>query len=193
MFGGTFDPVHKAHCDIARTALDAASLDRVIFVVAARPPHKDTGLHAGAEERFAMVQAAIAREPGMEASRIELDREGLSYTVDTLTALHAQHPAGSLFLIVGWDSLVDLPNWKDPQGILALARLLAVARPGMRTEAPADFAGRYALLPFVETALSSTAVRERIVAGEPFDHLVPSAVADLIRAKGIYGASVADR
>jgi len=140
-----------------------------------------------------MVQAAIAHEPGMEVSRIELDRGGLSYTVDTLTALHAEYPAASLFLIVGWDSLVDLLNWKDPRGILALARLLAVARPGMHTEAPLDFAGRYALLPFEETALSSTAVRERIVAGEPFDHLVPPAVADLIREKGIYGASVADR
>jgi len=140
-----------------------------------------------------MVQAAIAHEPGMEVSRIELDREGTSYTADTLKALHAKYPAASLFLIVGWDSLVDLPNWKDPHQILALARLLAVARPGMHTEAPPELADRYAQLPFEENALSSTAVREQIVSGKPFDHLVPPAVADLIRGKGIYGASVADR
>lgn len=195
IFGGTFDPIHNTHCDIARAALKEAALDRVIFVVSGRPPHKgEEGPLASPEARFAMVQAAIADEEGMEVSRIELDREGPSYTVDTLREFHWLFPEAEFFLIFGMDSLLDLPNWKDPRGILSLAKLLVVARPNMKSDVVPELEGHYELLPFQETDLSSTEARERIMSGaEPFDDIVPSAVAKLILEKGIYDASVADR
>jgi nicotinate-nucleotide adenylyltransferase len=192
VFGGTFDPVHNAHCDIARTARDAAHLDRVLFVVAGRPPHKTEGASASAEDRFAMVRAAIKDLPGMAASRIEIDRGGPSYTVDTLRAIERRYPGARLFLIIGYDSLLDLPKWRDPAGILARAGLLVVPRPGLATEVPAQFEGRYDLLPFRETPVSSTDIRERILAGRPFEDLVPAAAARLIRERGIYHAHHAD-
>ena len=193
VFGGTFDPVHNAHCDIARTALAAARLDRVMFVVSARPPHKGDRPFASAEDRYALVQAAVEGEPRFEASRIELDRGGRSYTVDTLREIARGCAGASLFLILGFDSLVDLPKWRDPEGIVSLAHLLVVPRPGPNCDAPPELTGHYDLLPFRETGLSSTEVRDRILGGEPFGHLVPPRVEALIRQKGMYRADHADR
>ncbi len=186
VFGGTFDPVHNAHCDIAYAAMEQAGLDRVIFVVSARPPHKGEGIAASPEERYAMVQAAVAGEPRFQASRIELDRAGPSYTVDTLRQIRKDFPGARLHLIVGWDSLADLPHWRSPEAILNLARLLVVPRPGLARVAPESLEGHYDALAFRETALSSTEVRDRILAGQPFDTLVPPPVASLIRERGIY-------
>ncbi len=193
VLGGTFDPPHNAHCDIARAALDEWRLDRVLFVVAARPPHKSEGPYATPEERLAMVQAALAGEPRMEVCEIELERDGPSYTRDTLRELERLYPGADLFLIVGFDSLLDLPHWKDPQGILARARLLVVPRPGLPDAVPSNLDQGCDMLPFEKTTLSSTEVRKRIAAGEPFSNLVPHAVAKLIRRKGIYEVSMAVR
>lgn len=188
VFGGTFDPIHNAHCAIAQTAMAHAKLDKVLFVVAGSPPHKPDDSLASAEDRYAMVRAAVTDMPGMEASRLELDRPGPSYTVDTLRAVEAQYPHAKLFLVVGHDSLVNLPEWYDTAGILARAHLLSVPRPGLSPEVPAELNGHYSVLPFVETTLSSTEVRDTIMAGEPYAHLVPPAVADLIANRGIYHA-----
>lgn len=188
IFGGTFDPIHNAHCDIARVALETAQLDKVLFVVSARPPHKGEGSMATPEERYAMVQAAVAGQPGFEATRIELDRSGPSYTVDTLRTLHAEYPTAELYLIIGFDSLLDLPKWKEAETILTYAQLLVVPRPHLDSSIPPDMEGHYALLPFQETTLSSTEVRDCIIAGEPIGHLVPSSVETLIRERGIYHA-----
>jgi nicotinate-nucleotide adenylyltransferase len=186
VFGGTFDPVHNAHCDIARAALESARLDRVIFVVAARPPHKSEGACASADDRYAMACAAVRNVARLEVSRVELDRDGPSYTVDTLREIHRDHPEASLFLIIGYDSLLDLPKWKDPAAIVEQARLLVVPRPGLAQPPPAELAACYDLLPFPETALSSTEVRDLILSGQPFDRLVPPGVAALIREREIY-------
>ena len=188
IFGGTFDPVHNTHCDIARAAAKQARLDRVFFVVAAHPPHKTEGVHAAPEQRLAMVQAATADLPRMEASALELHRDGTSYTVDTLREFGVLHPGADLFLIVGQDSLLDLPKWRSPEEILRRAHLLVAPRPTGGREIPEQLKDRYMLLPFKETALSATEVRERIMAGEPFGHLVPPAVERLIREEGIYHA-----
>jgi len=135
-----------------------------------------------------MVEAALSGERRMTASRIELDRQGPSYTVDTLKAFQEEYPGAQLLLIVGQDALRDLPKWHDPRGILSLARLLVVPRPGMANEIDASLEGHYDWLPFRETALSSSEIREHIASGVPFGHLVPPAVEALIREKGIYRA-----
>ena len=188
IFGGTFDPIHNAHMDIARAALKEAHLDRIIFVVSARPPHKHGGPYASAEDRFAVVSAAVHGNPRFEVSRVEMDREGPSYMVDTLGEMAKLHRDAALFLIIGLDSFLDLPKWKDPEGIISRARLLVIRRPNLPDEAPVQLKGRYDVLKFPETDLSSTEVRDRIVAGGPFDELVPAPVARLIRERGIYHA-----
>ena len=193
VFGGTFDPIHNAHWEIARAALKEARLDRIIFVVSAHPPHKHGGPYASAADRFSMVAAAIQPEPKFEVSRIELDRKGPSYTVDTLEEMRLLNPGAALFLIIGYDSLLDLPGWKDPEGILSRACILVVPRPNALREVPPALKGRYELLPFQAKDLSSTEVRERIAAREPFEQLVPPAVARLIHQRGIYGAYRSDR
>lgn len=189
VLGGTFDPIHNAHCEIARAACEQASLDRVLFVVSARPPHKSGETFACAEDRYAMVEAAVRGEARLEASRIEIERPGASYTVDTLREIGSQYPGARLFLIIGYDSLLDLPQWRDPRGIMDLARLLVVPRPGPRRDPPSECAGHFDLLAYPETALSSTEVRERIRAGQPFGRLVPPGVEALIRQKGLYDAA----
>lgn len=188
ILGGTFDPVHNAHLEMARAAIDYASLDVVLFVVAARPPHKDEGPFASPEDRLAMVEAALECEPKMEASRIELDRPGVSYTVDTLGELRRTHPDAALYLIMGYDAMLDLPNWKDPDAILARARLLVAPRPGEAGQIPEKLAQACDVMPFEPTDLSSTEVRERIAQGRPFEDRVPPPVARYIKAKSLYRA-----
>jgi nicotinate-nucleotide adenylyltransferase len=190
VFGGTFDPVHNAHLAMARAARDFAQLDEVLFVVSARPPHKREEQKTPAEVRLAMVEAALAAESGMRPCRLELDRDGPSYTADTLEALARQQPDAALYLIVGMDSLVDLPEWRRPDAILRHAHLLAIPRPG-NWEVPPALAGHYDIVPFGETTVSSTEVRERIAAtGDAdeaaLDDLVPRTVLRIIRRKGLY-------
>ncbi len=191
VFGGTFDPVHNTHLAIARAARDKAGLDRVWLVVSARPPHKSKGPVASPEDRYAMVEAAVADEPGIEPSRLELDREGPSYTMDTLAEVARMHKDAELYLILGHDALADFPQWRDPEGILARARLLVVPRPG-GADTPEGIREHVDLLPFECNELSSTEVRERIMAGRSIDELVPAAAAKLIRERGIYNASTRD-
>ena len=193
MFGGTFDPIHNAHIEIARAALAAGDLDVVLFMVAARPPHKSGETYATPAQRLAMVRAAVADEPEMEASAIELDREGPSYTVETLDTLHAEYPEAELFLILGFDSLVDLSGWKEPDTILERARLLVVARPGQKQDVSERLHGKYRILPFDETDLSSTDIRRRIAQGVSVDDAIPRPVLDVIQQEGLYDASVTGR
>ncbi len=190
IYGGTFDPVHNAHLDIARAALESAHLDKVLFVVAARPPHKRDDTYASPEQRLAMVEAALEGEPRMEACGIELDRDGPSYTGDTVVEIERICPGAKLFLIIGMDSLIDLPNWRDPGRILSRAHLLVVPRPGNGRVIPESLAGKYDLLPFDETDVSSTDIRGRIQRGASFAELVPPAVERVIRDAGIYHARV---
>ena len=186
IFGGTFDPVHNAHLDIARAALQARNLDLVYFVVAAWPPHKQTITHASPEDRLAMVRAAVENDPRLEPSDVELVREGYSYTVDTIGEFQKRHPGADLFLIIGYDSLLDLPRWKRPDRIIEWCRLLVVPRPTMTQPPAPELEGRYQILPFQQTDLSSTEIRRRVAAGESIEGLVPPAVERFIRQKGIY-------
>jgi len=192
VFGGTFDPIHTKHLEIARAALEQARLDRVLFVVAARPPHKREAMPADPEDRFAMVEAAVADESAFEACRIELDREGTSYTVDTLEHLQVLYPDAQFWMIIGQDSLVDLPKWRAPERILALARPLVVPRPGDWT-VPKQLEGRFDWLDLPEADISSTEARRRIATGEPLDGLLPESVQRVIEQRGIYRANSVHR
>src|SRR5690349_4586501 len=130
VFGGSFDPVHRGHVLLAECCRAQAALDRVAFVPAARQPHKPHSPRASDGDRLAMLELAIAGHPEFAASPVELERGGVSYTVDTLRAITAQEPGAKLYLLLGADSLADLPTWREPAAICALATPLAVSRPG---------------------------------------------------------------
>lgn len=188
VFGGTFDPIHRTHVAIGRAALAFKALDRVLFMVSADPPHKGADLITPADTRYAMVEAALTNEPGLEPCDLELHREGPSYTADTLKALRALYPTAEFHLIIGQDALNDLPTWYAPEGILEEARLLVLPRPGMSRPLPEVLEGHYEMLPFEKSDLSSTDVRRRILAGDAVDDSLPPAVLRIVEEKGLYHA-----
>ena len=187
VLGGTFDPIHRTHVAVAQAVIARVGLDRVFFVVSAAPPHKWGEVFASPEDRLAMVEAALRGEPAMEACRIELDRPGPSYTVDTLRELRAARPAAEFFFIMGYDALADFPGWHDPEGVLAQARLLAVRRPGIDELNCPWLEGRFEEIPFSECGLSSTEVRARLASGAPVDDVLSPGVVEWIEERGLYG------
>jgi nicotinate-nucleotide adenylyltransferase len=191
ILGGTFNPPHIGHLACARAALEQLQLTRVLLVPARVPPHKAVECEPGPEHRFEMCRLTAAAER-LDASRIELDREGPSYTVDTLRLLHEQAPDDELTLIVGSDMAVDLPTWRDPEGILRLAALAVAARSGAERErvrqrlAVQRGAEGVALLDMQEVDVSSSLVRERVARGLEIDDLVAHGVAEYIEDHGLY-------
>jgi nicotinate-nucleotide adenylyltransferase len=179
LFGGCFNPVHLGHLAAARAARDHLALDRVIFIPSGHPPLKGaTGLLAGAD-RLAMLELALRGEPDMEASDIEIQREGPSYTVDTVRTLRATFPArAELFFLLGGDCLARLPQWKGIEELRAKVRFAILPRGGQGRETSAD---GLIEVPMPEIALSSTLVRKRCALGEPQDGLVPEPVAAYLR------------
>ncbi len=193
VFGGTFDPIHLAHLAIAEAARDAFALRRVLFVVAARPPHKPGVSITAAEDRLAMVQAAIAGNAAFEMRRIEIDRDGPSYTVDTLAALRAREPDEPLALILSAESYAELPTWRDPARILELADVIVVPRDGYPDADEGLIAARFPRAPaaigFLDgprMRLSASEIRDRAAAGRSVRYLVPDAVATYIGDHGLY-------
>lgn len=186
VYGGTFDPIHNTHLAIARAALAQARFDRVLFVVSANPPHKVNDVTADASDRFDMVAAAVQGIPQFEPSSLEIGRDGPSYTADTLRTLERENPGAKLFLIVGWDSLVDLPHWREPDEILQRAHLIVVPRPAPQAKAPPELEGRYDILDFKKSTLSSTQVRKQLLAGEDVSEALPQAVMKIIEERGLY-------
>jgi len=178
VFGGTFDPVHVGHLAIANAALDELDLDRVYFVPARRSPLKQDGPVASAEDRLAMLSAAIAGEPRFRVSGIELDRKGPSFTVDTLETLRAE---GELFLILGSDAYADFERWREPARIRALATVVLAARPGA-PNAPAGV--RVLDSPLMD--ISSRELRARAARGRSLRYLVPEAVLRYIEEHRLY-------
>lgn len=177
VFGGQFDPPHNGHLAIVRAARDQLGLDRVLVVPSARPPHRPAPA-TPAETRYRLAQAAFAGEPGVEVSRMELDRAGPGYTAETLEAL-AGH-GRELYLIVGADQLAAMASWHRPERVRELAHVVVAARPG----APA--AGGADLLAIEPIDLSSSALRQRIGEGGDVRSMVPGAVVDAITREGLY-------
>lgn len=191
IFGGTFDPPHVGHLVAASEALHAFELDRVIFVPAGRPWQKTT--YSSPEDRFLMTALAIGGHPRFSASRLEIDRRGPTYTVDSLEALSSFFTASKLFFIAGMDAVADLGTWHRVGDLAKLAEVIAVTRPGSAfdaTAAPAEWPGVHAM-EIPELDVSSTMVRQRIAKGEPIEFLVPASVVDYIKEHGLYvtGAS----
>ena len=180
VFGGTFDPVHVGHLAIALAALESVPLDRVLFVPVRRSPLKDRDPLASTADRVAMLETAIASEPRFALSRAELEREGVSYTVDTLEELRSQ---GELFLILGSDALADLARWRAPDRIRELATILVAARPGA-PELDAMHGARTFDAPRLD--ISSRELRARAARGMSLRYLVPDAVWEHIKRHGLY-------
>lgn len=188
MLGGTFDPIHVGHLVAAVNSRHALHLDRVILVVANIPWQKSgrSGYAvSAAEDRYAMVAAAVADVDGLEASRIEVDRGGESYTADTLAALAAAYPTDELFLIIGADVAAELASWRRIEEVQHLATLVVVGRPGAPDpEIPPGWQVERVEVPQLE--ISSTDLRARVVDGRPLDWLVPPAAVRCIRERGLY-------
>ena len=180
VFGGTFDPVHVGHLAIALAALESVPLDRVLFVPARRSPLKDRDPLASVSDRVAMLKAAVATEPRFAVSSAELDREGVSYTVDTLEPLRSE---GHLFLILGSDALADLERWRSPDRIRELATILVAARPGAPEPDPMHGARAFDA-PRLD--ISSRELRARAARGRSLRYLVPDAVWEHIKEHGLY-------
>jgi nicotinate-nucleotide adenylyltransferase len=198
LFGGTFDPIHYGHMAIARFVKNAVELESVCLITAARPPHKGESGHAGATDRHRMVELAAEGDPSLIPTDLELRRTGPSYTVDTVRAFRRHEPEARLFFVVGGDTIDELPSWYRLEEIVRLVQVVTVTRPGSPDRYDPDRCGGLApeivgrLNRFVLTMPprheSSTEVRRRIARGEPFEHLVPPAVAAYIRKRGLYRA-----
>ena len=178
--GGTFDPIHVGHLAIARAALECVPLDRVIFVPARRSPLKDRGPFASEQDRLAMLRLATQDEPRFAVSTVELEREGTSYTVDTLERLRGE---GELYLVMGADAVSEFHRWRSPERIRELAVLLVASRPG----AP-EPTGDERLIVFDAPCLdiSSRELRARAARGRSLRYLVPDDARRHLEASGLY-------
>ena len=156
ILGGTFNPVHRAHLGIAREVQDACMLDRVLFIPAAEPPHKDVAGRVSFTDRLAMVEIATAKIPGFLASDLEIKRSGKSYSVDTLEILLELNPGDELYFIIGLDSYRDIASWKDFGRIFSLSNVVVTTRPGARRPT-------YTMLREVSTAAPNGSSRTGIV------------------------------
>lgn len=188
VLGGTFDPIHVGHLVAAVNARHALGLHRVILMVANIPWQKvGDRTVSSAEDRLAVVEAAVGDVPGLEAGRLEIDRGGESYTADTLQQFADEHPGSELFLIVGWDVASQLTSWDRWEVIQQLATLVVVNRPGAGRPQGLDGDGwRVAEVTVPNLEISSTDLRSRATDGRPLDYLVPEAAVRCLRSRGLY-------
>ena len=196
ILGGTFNPPHVAHLVCARAALDQLGLDRVALVPVAAPPHKPLADDPGPEVRLELCRRAAAGDERLEVCDIEVRRGGPSYTVATLEEIHARRPEDELTFIAGGDMAASLPEWREPERVLELARFAVAEREGAERKEierrTAGLSGRERIVFFDMPRLdvSSSEVRARVAAGRPIDELVPPAVAAYIDERGLYRPAV---
>lgn len=196
ILGGTFDPVHDGHLALAAEALAVLDLDHVLFVPNAVPPHKQGQPVTAAVHREAMVALAIVPWPALRLSRIELERPGPSYAVDTVRELAEQSRREGRpepWFVLSADAIDGLQTWRQPERILELCRMAVAPRPGAEpldsSWVEAHYPGledRFAFLPGPELDIAATTIRDRVAAGQPIDELVPASVADYIERQGLY-------
>lgn len=208
ILGGTFNPIHRAHLQIARDVLAHCGLDRVLFIPAAAPPHKAVANETPFHHRLAMVNAAIADTPAFSSSDLEAQRSGKSFSVETLELLRQDDPDGERYFIIGLDSYRDIASWWNYPRLFELANLVVAIRPGIEIGDPRQVlpvamheefcydgdskkmrhkSGNYVIfLEEVQQDISSTDIRRRVAARQPFRHLVPPAVADYIDQHALY-------
>jgi len=191
IFGGSFDPPHVGHLLVAQDALTALSLDRLLIVPAAQQPLKQ-GLQTPATDRLALVQRCFGGVPGMEVDPVEIERGGLSFMVDTVEALRQRWPSAELHLLIGEDVVATLPNWREPERLRSMVRLVVLRRSSSAgvphaSVAPRDETG----VPVQHLAtrrvdVSSTEIRARVRAGRSIRGFVTDAVAEYIASTGLY-------
>ena len=191
ILGGSFDPVHYGHLIMAEHAMDQLDLDSIIFAPAGAPPHKPGEVEASAEDRFAMVRAAVSSRPGFVCSTMDMEPGEPSYTWKLLERAHWEYNGANLTFIMGGDSLKDFGGWARPDRILELARIAVVARPGAEVTSTdiSAVAGLDDRIDWVETPMcdiSSTDLRTRIAAGRSIRYLVPDTVHDYIASRSLY-------
>jgi nicotinate-nucleotide adenylyltransferase len=185
VFGGTFDPIHVGHLVTAVNVRHALALDRLLLVVANHPWQKAGRALTPAADRLAMVQAAVGDVAGIEASGLEIDRGGTSYTADTLAELRQRSPEAELFVVLGSDAAGGLPTWERVEEVRSLARLVVVTRPGAEGEGPPPgWECEQVVVPRLE--VSSTDLRARAADGRPLDYLVPEPVIHVIEQRRLY-------
>jgi nicotinate-nucleotide adenylyltransferase len=190
IFGGTFDPVHYGHLICAEQLREAIGLDLVVFVPCSRSPHKPDYVPATDRHRLAMLELAVRAQENFRVSDVEIDRGGLSYTVDTLATLRSQFgPDADFWLLMGMDAYLDLPAWKQPDEIVAQCRFGVARRPGYAKKLdPALPVAKTQFVDITPVDISSTGVREKLAQGRSIAFLVPEAVAAYIRKNRPYPA-----
>jgi nicotinate-nucleotide adenylyltransferase len=185
VFGGTFDPIHRGHVEVAEAVRDTLGLHRMLVVVANHPWQKQDRPVTPAEDRYAMVVAALADRTGLEPSRIELDRGGPSYTVDTVRQLLETEPGAEVVVVVGADVVAALDTWHEHEALRDLATLAVVERPGVPAVDPPP-GWRYVAVAVDPIDVSSTGLRARLESGDPVGDVVPAAVVRCIAERGLY-------
>lgn len=188
ILGGTFDPPHRGHLVLAERCADALDLETVYFVPAYRPPHKLDRRLSPFEARLSLVRAAIAGKPRFAALDLERNRGGISFTVETLRELRRRHPDAHLWLLLGLDSLHEIPSWRDPEEITRLARFAVYGRAGVAGEAPALLAENTTFIPGPLVDISSTELRSALRRGDSVGEMIPAAVQAEIERWGLYRA-----
>jgi nicotinate-nucleotide adenylyltransferase len=187
VMGGTFDPIHHGHLVAASEVAASFELDQVVFVPTGAPWQKTDRDVSPAEDRYLMTVIATASDPRFSVSRVDVDRAGPTYTLDTLRDLRSAYPdAGELYFITGADALAQLLTWRDVDALFALAHFVGVTRPGHTLADPGLPPGEVSLVEVPALAISSTDVRERVASGRPIDYLVPEGVARYVSKRGLY-------
>jgi len=195
VMGGTFDPIHYGHLVAAESARESFGLDRILFVPAGQPPHKAEVPVTAAEHRYAMTLLATASNPRFDVSRIELDRPGPSYTVDTITALRELHgPEAEIFFVTGADAIMEIFSWNRSDALLESCQFIAVTRPGTSARRLQEWVARleqghgrrFHRVAVPGVAISSTDIRQRVRDGRPIRYLVPEAVEVYIQKHRLY-------
>jgi len=194
VMGGTFNPIHTGHLVTADEARHAFSLDEVIFVPAGQPWQKESEGVAPAEDRYLMTVIATASNPAFTVSRVEIERDGPTYTIDTLRAIRHERPGAQLYFITGADAILQILTWREPGSVLREAEVSAATRPGydldrLEKELPAGCEDRVHVMEIPALAISSTDVRRRVREGRPLRYLVPAGVATYIDKMDLYGGA----
>ncbi len=185
--GGTFDPIHHGHLVAASEVADSFALDEVIFVPTGQPWQKSKRVVSPAEHRYLMTVIATASNPRFTVSRVDIDRDGPTYTVDTLRDLHKLHgDKAELFFITGADALAKILSWKDADRMFELAHFIGVTRPGFRLRKSHLPPESVSLVQIPAMSISSTDIRNRVAAGQPIWYLVPDGVVQYITKHNLY-------
>ncbi|MBU0711136.1 nicotinate-nucleotide adenylyltransferase [bacterium] len=189
LYGGTFDPPHNGHLAIAEQCLKNLNIDRAIFIPAFLAPHKTNVKISSAKDRLAMLRLAIQPYPGLEISELEIDRKGISYSIDTIIQIKKALSLNSenLYFLIGADSLAELHTWRQPERILDESRVVVAGRPHYSMDdVPVDYRNRVEILSNPLMDISSTDIRQKVERHESVRHLIPESVAGYINIHKLY-------